>query len=242
MDAWVGSKACAMVQGAVLALPAPETGANGAPPELEDTEPPEKRQRLEPAPSGLGDADEDDEVRSFNDALQAESEVQSTVVGPSLWAQRRCPSSTVRRRGGEGWRPRAHRALSCAPWTAFLALDPSVVWPRARPLKAALGTRLASRRPTAFMPMAAAARAARRSWWRPWAPGGRGRSRCCAAHWSLKLSRRCPCQARSCAGQRVTCSSACAQGMRRDRRATLPAPVRHKWLGFRKCSRQRRQP
>ena len=47
----------------MLALPAPQSDANGALPELEDSEPPSKRQRLEPAPSGLGDADEDDEVR-----------------------------------------------------------------------------------------------------------------------------------------------------------------------------------
>lgn len=49
----------------MLALPAPKSDANGALPEVEDSEPPNKRQRLEPAPSGLGDADEDDEVQIY---------------------------------------------------------------------------------------------------------------------------------------------------------------------------------
>ncbi|KAK9839426.1 hypothetical protein WJX81_001424 [Elliptochloris bilobata] len=66
MGSWAGESLLvrSVPEGAVLALPAPRKDASPdeAASELEAAERPEKRQRLEPVPSGLGDADEDDEV------------------------------------------------------------------------------------------------------------------------------------------------------------------------------------
>ncbi len=72
-----------LAQGAVLALPAPPSGdpnVDEALPETEDREPLEKRQRLEPVASGLGDADADDEACPNTVALDPLSAESSSAV------------------------------------------------------------------------------------------------------------------------------------------------------------------